>query len=148
MRGFQALSIRTLCAIAGLTRQRVFQEIAAGHLRACKVGSRTVIGAEDLLAWIESNPACIKQALSSDPKDAHEAPTWANLLKVQSSQSNFRLAYSIPEFASLTSLSPGLVRKEIKVGRLAGVKVSGDRIIISASAAEAWFRNLETRKAG
>jgi hypothetical protein len=144
----QALSIHTLCAIAGISRRSIFREIAEGRLTACKAGARTVIRAEDLLSWMESNPAYKKQAMLTESGEGQGISSLAKLFKVEPSRHNLRLAYSIGEFASLTSLSPGLIRKEIMSGHLVETKVSQGRVIISAAAAEAWFRNLETRKAG
>jgi excisionase family DNA binding protein len=35
-------------------RSRLYQEIRAGKLKTFKVGNRTLIAAEDLIAWIDS----------------------------------------------------------------------------------------------
>jgi excisionase family DNA binding protein len=42
--------------VAGVSRTVLYQEIAAGRLRARKVGTATVILADDLRAWLESLP--------------------------------------------------------------------------------------------
>ena len=72
----------------------------------------------------------------------------ADLLKVDPTQSNLRLTYSVSEFASLTSLSSNTVRNEIKAGRLHAVRIANDRLIIPATAVEEWFQNLAAKKVG
>ena len=45
-----------------LGRTKVYEEIAAGSLRAIKVGRRTFIKREDALAWLDSQPAMTTSA--------------------------------------------------------------------------------------
>ena len=44
------------CAISGMGRTRVYEELAKGNLRAVKLGSRTLIDVEAGLAWLRSLP--------------------------------------------------------------------------------------------
>lgn len=53
----QALTCREVCRLTGLGRTKVNEEMREGRLRARKVGSRTLILAEDLDAWLESLPS-------------------------------------------------------------------------------------------
>lgn len=48
--GFLALR-REFCPWSGLCATMAYREIAAGRLRATKLGSRTMIAAQDALAW-------------------------------------------------------------------------------------------------
>ena len=49
-----AYGIRQACEATGLGRSKLYQEIAEGRLPIFKVGTRTLIAAEDLTAWLES----------------------------------------------------------------------------------------------
>jgi hypothetical protein len=49
--------INEFCEDHGISRAKAYQEIAAGRLRAVKVGSATLILAEDAGAWRASLPA-------------------------------------------------------------------------------------------
>lgn len=42
--------------LAGIGRTKAYEEIAAGRLKARKMGSRTVILAADARAWLETLP--------------------------------------------------------------------------------------------
>lgn len=45
--------IRQACEATGLGRSFIYSEIAEGRLPTFKVGSRTLIAADDLTAWLE-----------------------------------------------------------------------------------------------
>lgn len=51
-----ALSIADFCAATGLDRTRVYQELASGRLRGKKVGTRTIIAADEVAAWLARLP--------------------------------------------------------------------------------------------
>ena len=46
--------INQACETIGVGRSFIYQEIAKGRLPTFKVGSRTLIAAEDLNAWLSS----------------------------------------------------------------------------------------------
>ena len=48
-----AFGIRQACEATGLGRSFIYSEIAEGRLPIFKVGSRTLITADDLTAWLE-----------------------------------------------------------------------------------------------
>ena len=48
----RAYSISEVCRIASIGRTCLYGEISGGRLRIVKVGSRTLIRAEDLDAWL------------------------------------------------------------------------------------------------
>ena len=52
-----AYSVAELCAAANFGRTTAFAAIRSGALRAVKVGSRTLILAEDLRKYLSSLPA-------------------------------------------------------------------------------------------
>ena len=47
-----AYSIREAASTSGIGRTTIYNEIAAGRLRAVKRGRRTLILADDLKAWV------------------------------------------------------------------------------------------------
>jgi|GEM_PF-3301120 len=49
-------SLAEVTEISGISRSGLYRLIQAGSLRALKVGTRTVINAEDLNAWLASLP--------------------------------------------------------------------------------------------
>ena len=49
-----SFGIRQACEATGLGRSKLYQEISEGKLPVFKVGSRTLIAADDLSAWLES----------------------------------------------------------------------------------------------
>jgi hypothetical protein len=48
--------------ISGMGRTTTYEEIGRGHLRAIKVGSRTLIDVDHGLAWLTSLPAATIRA--------------------------------------------------------------------------------------
>mgnify|MGYP003628418244 FL=1 len=46
--------ITQACEATGLGRSKLYQEISEGRLPVFKIGSRTLIAADDLTAWLES----------------------------------------------------------------------------------------------
>lgn len=48
----RAYSINEFCQIYQLGRTKTYEEIASGRLTAVKVGSRTIIRADDAEAWL------------------------------------------------------------------------------------------------
>lgn len=52
-----AYSVSEFSRVFSVGRSTVFAEIAAGRLRARKIGTRTVIAHEDAMAWLRSLPA-------------------------------------------------------------------------------------------
>lgn len=53
----RALSIDAFCSRYGIGRTTAYQEIAAGRLRAVKVGRRTLITRDAAEAWLASLPS-------------------------------------------------------------------------------------------
>jgi len=51
-----AYSIPDAADAAGVGKSKIYSEIAAGNLRARKMGSRTLILIEDLKAWLANLP--------------------------------------------------------------------------------------------
>ena len=51
-----AYTVTGACDAAGIRSSKLYEEIAAGRLRAKKAGSRTLIMAEDLRSWLASLP--------------------------------------------------------------------------------------------
>jgi excisionase family DNA binding protein len=51
-----AYSIEETARITSVGRTAVYEEIKAGRLRACKVGRRTVVIADDIRQWLASLP--------------------------------------------------------------------------------------------
>jgi excisionase family DNA binding protein len=52
-----AYSINDACALIGIGRTALYEDIARGELRAIKRGRRTLILADDLLAWLDTLPS-------------------------------------------------------------------------------------------
>lgn len=50
-----AYGIKQAVDATGLGRSKIYQEISEGRLPTFKVGSRTLIAADDLAAWLESH---------------------------------------------------------------------------------------------
>lgn len=44
------------CALSGMGRSTTYEALGAGHLRAVKLGSRTLIDVPQGLAWLDSLP--------------------------------------------------------------------------------------------
>ncbi|MBI4183706.1 MAG: helix-turn-helix domain-containing protein [Proteobacteria bacterium] len=55
-------SIDEAAEAAGVGRTLLYSELAAGRLRAKKVGRRTIILADDLESWLRSAPALSARA--------------------------------------------------------------------------------------
>jgi len=49
--------IDTWCLLSGMGRRATYDALGHGHLKAVKVGTRTLINIEKGLAWLESQPA-------------------------------------------------------------------------------------------
>ena len=52
----RAFAIREFCLRYGIGRTHAYQEIAAGRLRAVKVGRRTLVTHDDAEAWLAALP--------------------------------------------------------------------------------------------
>ena len=50
------LTIPEFCAWARIGRTKAYEEIAAGALRAIKIGRRTLVRVEDAAAWLSNMP--------------------------------------------------------------------------------------------
>jgi excisionase family DNA binding protein len=50
----RAYSINEFCNVYDLGRTKAYQEIKSGRLRAVKVGTRTIIRADDAEQWLAS----------------------------------------------------------------------------------------------
>ncbi len=48
-----AYSIPEAIAAVSIGRSLIYEQIRAGHLKTFKIGSRTLIAADDLSAWLE-----------------------------------------------------------------------------------------------
>lgn len=48
-----AYSVTEFCASTGVGKTRFYAEVAAGRIRPVKCGSRTLIPASELQAWLE-----------------------------------------------------------------------------------------------
>jgi excisionase family DNA binding protein len=53
----QFATIKTWVSLSGIGRSQTYNLLASGHLRAVKVGARTLIDAQAGLAWIAAQPA-------------------------------------------------------------------------------------------
>lgn len=53
----EALSISEVCNATNLGRTKIFAAIAAGHLKARKFGSRTIVLTDDLRAFLAKLPS-------------------------------------------------------------------------------------------
>lgn len=51
-----ALSLHEAARLAGCGRSTLYSAIAAGSLKARKLGRRTLIRRDDLMAWLDSLP--------------------------------------------------------------------------------------------
>jgi excisionase family DNA binding protein len=68
-----AYSVEQAARAAGVGRTLMFEEIRNKRLIARKIGRRTVITAEDLIAWLESLPKVRRQAEGDDANKTHES---------------------------------------------------------------------------
>ncbi len=56
------VTIANWCALSGMGRSATYEALGAGHLRAVKLGARTLIDVPYGLAWLASlPPATIRQ---------------------------------------------------------------------------------------
>ena len=140
---YSLLSISALCEIAAISRETLFREIAAGRLPALKVGRRTLLRAVDFLEWVEQS-----QSRKGFSGSAFLKPEVTRLLSAGLNKEHGRVAWTVSEFAQLTSLSCETIRREIKAGRLEGVVVRRHHTLIPAAAGYSWIKNLGARKAG
>lgn len=53
-----AYTVERALSACGIGRTKFYEEIAAGRLKARKVGGRTLVLASDLRAWLEALPEC------------------------------------------------------------------------------------------
>ena len=49
-------TIDTWCILTGMGRRATYDALGHGHLRAVKVGARTLINIEKGLAWLDAQP--------------------------------------------------------------------------------------------
>lgn len=49
-------TVKGWCALSGMGRSATYEALGAGHLRAVKVGARTLIDVPHGLAWLDSLP--------------------------------------------------------------------------------------------
>jgi hypothetical protein len=54
-----AYSISRLARESDISRSMIYEEIAAGHLIARKIGRRTIVRRADALAWLRSLPCLL-----------------------------------------------------------------------------------------
>ncbi len=47
------LSVREVCALTGLGRTSLYQELRSGRLRSLRIGGRRLVPADALEAWID-----------------------------------------------------------------------------------------------
>lgn len=52
----EAYTIADACAVVGLGRTFIFEEIRSGRLKAKKAGRRTIILRDELRRWLETLP--------------------------------------------------------------------------------------------
>lgn len=57
-----AYTVQTAAVVSDTSRTILYEEMKSGKLRAVKRGSRTLILAEDLQAWLHSLPAAYAEA--------------------------------------------------------------------------------------
>ncbi len=61
-----SFSINGACDEINCGRTKIYQEIAAGNIKARKLGKRTIILADDLQAYLESLPSYRETAPTED----------------------------------------------------------------------------------
>ena len=52
-----ALRVSEACASLSISRSKLYEELAAGRLKAVKAGSRTLIPVASIIDWLNSLPA-------------------------------------------------------------------------------------------
>lgn len=60
-----AYTIEDLAAVTGIGRSKLYAELRAGNLRMTKVGSRTIVLAEDAQAWLRARRDCTPAAVGA-----------------------------------------------------------------------------------
>jgi hypothetical protein len=69
-------SISRLVKVCDVSRTVIYQEIAAGHLIARKIGRRTVVRRSDAIRWLQGLPRVVARQLApGDPLATTEDPT-------------------------------------------------------------------------
>ena len=58
-----AMTIAQFCAWAGISRSKVYNEIAAGRLTARKIGVKTIIARDDANTWFANLPTLKSRAV-------------------------------------------------------------------------------------
>ena len=51
-----ALRVREACVSLSISRSKLYEEVAAGRIKALKAGSRTLIPVASIDAWLSSLP--------------------------------------------------------------------------------------------
>jgi len=64
----RAFSISDFCRRYGIGRTNAYHEIAAGRLRAVKVGRRTLISHDAAEAWLAALPELAEQIAPTEPQ--------------------------------------------------------------------------------
>ena len=57
-----ALRVREACVSLSISRSKLYEEVAAGRLRALKSGARTLIPMASIDAWLNSLPEAARAA--------------------------------------------------------------------------------------
>lgn len=52
-----AYTVNEVLAAIGIGRTKLYQEIAKGDLKTFKIGKRTLIASDDLMAWLNAQRA-------------------------------------------------------------------------------------------
>jgi excisionase family DNA binding protein len=61
-----AYSISEACTLTSVGRTTLYSAIKTGHLKVHKIGRRTLISANDLVAWLDSHSAIRHDATSAE----------------------------------------------------------------------------------
>jgi hypothetical protein len=83
-------SIRRLAMVCDVSRSLIYQEIAAGHLIAHKLGRRTIVRRSDANRWLRSRPLFV-QPLSGVPTNSGDIANIGSLSRKQSFSLNEKL---------------------------------------------------------
>lgn len=63
-------TIASWCSLSGMSRSATYEALAAGRLRAVKLGSRTLIDVPHGLAWLDSLPPATIRPHGKKPAQA------------------------------------------------------------------------------